>query len=158
MSTETRRYRAQVASLTRSRSADDPALVQARQSLVEARLAEQITNALKASKKAKATWDAFPYSHQLEYIIWINDAKKEETRERRLKQMIEMLEAGKSRNWKYDPRENTGHASNKKSSAKPAKKTTKKAPAKQPAKAGRNKAEAGASSKRSTSRMPQSKP
>ncbi|MCA9305886.1 MAG: YdeI/OmpD-associated family protein [Phycisphaerales bacterium] len=117
-----------------------------------------ITNALKASKKAKATWDAFPYSHQLEYIIWINDAKKEETRERRLKQMIEMLEAGKSRNWKYDPRENTGHASNKKSSAKPAKKTTKKAPAKQPAKAGRNKAEAGASSKRSTSRMPQSKP
>jgi hypothetical protein len=54
MSTETRRYRAQVASLTRSRSADDPALVQARQSLVEARLAEQITNALKAQPPLRA--------------------------------------------------------------------------------------------------------
>ena len=116
-----------------------------KRSKADLKVPASITNALKASKKAKATWDAFAYSHQLEYIIWINDAKREETRERRLKQMIEMLESGKSRNWKYDPRENARHASKKKA-------------AKQPAKAGRNKAEAGASSKRSTTKKPRSKP
>lgn len=85
-----------------------------------------ITNALKARKKAKATWDAFAYSHQLEYILWINDAKKDETRDRRLTQMIQMLEEGKSRNWKYDPRKNPSHPVAKAATKKDAKKTTTK--------------------------------
>lgn len=89
----------------------------------ELKVPASITDALKTSKKAQKVWDGFGYSHQLEYIIWIRGAKKDETRERRLKQMVEMLEEGKSRNWKYDPRENPGHA---KAKAVGKKKTTKK--------------------------------
>lgn len=97
----------------------------------ELKVPASIVNALKASKQAKATWDGFSYSHQLEYIIWIKDAKREETREKRLKQMIELLEEGKSRNWKYDPRENPGHAKAKAAGKKKSssKKVTKKSPA-----------------------------
>lgn len=76
----------------------------------ELKVPESIVNALKTSKKAQKVWDDFAYSHQLEYIIWIRGAKREETTQRRLAQMIEMLEEGKSRNWKYDPRENAAHA------------------------------------------------
>jgi uncharacterized protein YdeI (YjbR/CyaY-like superfamily) len=35
------------------------------------------------------------YTHRKEYIRWIEDAKKEETRERRKIKMIEMLLEGK---------------------------------------------------------------
>jgi len=57
--------------------------------------------ALKKNKKAQATFDEFSYSHRKEYVQWITEAKKQETRERRIKQAIEMLHEGKSRNWKY---------------------------------------------------------
>ncbi len=76
----------------------------------ELKVPESIVSALKTSKKAQQMWDDFAYSHQLEYIIWIRGAKRQETTQRRLAQMIEMLEEGKSRNWKYDPRENAAHA------------------------------------------------
>lgn len=44
--------------------------------------------------------DAFPPSHRREYVEWIVEAKREETRAARLKQTIAWLVAGKSRNWK----------------------------------------------------------
>ncbi|MBK7643936.1 MAG: YdeI/OmpD-associated family protein [Planctomycetes bacterium] len=58
--------------------------------------------ALAANKKARATFENFSPSHQREYMEWISDAKAEETRERRLKQALEWLAEGKSRNWKYE--------------------------------------------------------
>jgi hypothetical protein len=58
--------------------------------------------ALKKSKKAKAVFDAFSPSHKREYIEWITDAKSADTRARRLTQAVEWIEAGKSRNWKYE--------------------------------------------------------
>jgi len=57
--------------------------------------------ALKKNKKAKETYDSFPYSHKKEYLEWITEAKTEETRQRRLAQAIAWMAAGKSRNWKY---------------------------------------------------------
>jgi uncharacterized protein YdeI (YjbR/CyaY-like superfamily) len=36
-----------------------------------------------------------PYSHQKEYVGYITEAKKEETRARRVAQTIEMLKKGK---------------------------------------------------------------
>lgn len=57
--------------------------------------------ALKKNKKAQATFAAFPPSHQREYVEWIDEAKREETRERRVLQAIEWLAEGKPRNWKY---------------------------------------------------------
>ncbi|MCB1566811.1 MAG: YdeI/OmpD-associated family protein, partial [Xanthomonadales bacterium] len=41
-------------------------------------------------------------SHQREYVDWITEAKREETRQRRLAQAIEWLAEGKRRNWKYE--------------------------------------------------------
>jgi uncharacterized protein YdeI (YjbR/CyaY-like superfamily) len=61
-----------------------------------------LVEALEKSQKAKATFDLFPPSKRKEYCIWINEAKSEATREKRLATTIEWLEEGKSRNWKYE--------------------------------------------------------
>lgn len=58
--------------------------------------------ALKQDKAAKATFDAFPPGCRREYIQWITEAKREETRAKRLAQTIEWLAEGKRRNWKYE--------------------------------------------------------
>src|SRR5690606_30165842 len=57
--------------------------------------------ALKRSKGAAKHWDAFPPSHRREYIDWITEARRDETRQRRLAQAIEWIAEGKHRNWKY---------------------------------------------------------
>jgi uncharacterized protein YdeI (YjbR/CyaY-like superfamily) len=58
--------------------------------------------AMKKSGKAKANFDAMPPSHRNEYIDWINEAKRPETRAKRVATTIEWLTKGKSRNWKYE--------------------------------------------------------
>ncbi|QIG90016.1 DUF1905 domain-containing protein [Chryseobacterium sp. POL2] len=45
--------------------------------------------------KAKELYTAMAYTHRKEYMRWIEDAKKEETRERRKVKMIEMILDGK---------------------------------------------------------------
>lgn len=57
--------------------------------------------ALKKNAKARATFDVFPPSHKREYIEWLTEAKRDETRQKRLAQTIEWLAEGKPRNWKY---------------------------------------------------------
>ncbi|MFT3898577.1 MAG: YdeI/OmpD-associated family protein [Thermomonas sp.] len=57
---------------------------------------------LKGNKAAKATFDAFPPGCRREYIEWIVEAKREETRAKRLAQAIEWMSEGKRRNWKYE--------------------------------------------------------
>jgi uncharacterized protein YdeI (YjbR/CyaY-like superfamily) len=60
------------------------------------------TAALKKNKKAMAAFDAFPPSHRREYLLWITEAKSQETRDRRMGQAIEWIAEGKGRNWKYE--------------------------------------------------------
>jgi uncharacterized protein YdeI (YjbR/CyaY-like superfamily) len=60
-----------------------------------------LTSWLAKNKKAKATFDAFSPSHRYEYVEWIEEAKTEATREKRLTTAIEWLQEGKSRHWKY---------------------------------------------------------
>jgi hypothetical protein len=50
---------------------------------------------LKKHKEAKAFFDKLSYTHRREYVMWINEAKKEETRENRIVKTIEMLKKGK---------------------------------------------------------------
>jgi uncharacterized protein YdeI (YjbR/CyaY-like superfamily) len=57
--------------------------------------------ALAGNAKARVTFDGFSPSHKKEYIEWIMDAKRDETRQRRLREAIAMLAEGKTRNWKY---------------------------------------------------------
>lgn len=52
-------------------------------------------------RKAKKTFENFSPSHKREYIEWITEAKRENTRQKRMAQAIEWLSEGKSRNWKY---------------------------------------------------------
>jgi uncharacterized protein YdeI (YjbR/CyaY-like superfamily) len=57
--------------------------------------------ALKKNKKAALAFDAFSPSHRREYLEWITEAKRDETRATRIGTAIEWLSEGKSRNWKY---------------------------------------------------------
>jgi uncharacterized protein YdeI (YjbR/CyaY-like superfamily) len=57
--------------------------------------------ALKKNKQAAAKWKSFAPSHRREYIEWITEAKREETRAKRLATALEWLAEGKQRNWKY---------------------------------------------------------
>lgn len=57
--------------------------------------------ALKKNKKAWAVYEKFPPSHKKEYILWVEDAKRDETRSNRIQQTVEWVAEGKQRNWKY---------------------------------------------------------
>jgi uncharacterized protein YdeI (YjbR/CyaY-like superfamily) len=59
------------------------------------------TAALKKNPKAQATFEKFSYSHKKEYVEWVTEAKREETRNQRLATALDWLEEGKSRHWKY---------------------------------------------------------
>ncbi len=61
----------------------------------------ELAAALRRSRKARETFESFSPSHKREYIEWITEAKREETREKRLATTIEWLEEGKPRHWKY---------------------------------------------------------
>ena len=58
--------------------------------------------ALRKNRKARATFDALSPSHRREYVEWITEAKREETRARRVETAVEWMTDGKSRNWKYE--------------------------------------------------------
>jgi hypothetical protein len=50
---------------------------------------------LKKDREAQTFFDKLSYTHQKEYVTWINDAKKQETRQNRIHRTIEMLKQGK---------------------------------------------------------------
>ena len=56
---------------------------------------KDLAKELKKHKEAKAFFDKLSYTHKREYVMWINDAKKEETRQNRIVKTIEMLKKGK---------------------------------------------------------------
>ena len=62
---------------------------------------QYMLNKISKSPKAMATYEEFSPSKKNDYIEWITEAKTETTRNRRMDQMIEWLEEGKPRNWKY---------------------------------------------------------
>jgi len=50
---------------------------------------------LAKNAKARAHFDALAFSHRKEYVVWIVEAKKAETRDARLTKTVEMLAKGK---------------------------------------------------------------
>ena len=50
---------------------------------------------LKRDKEAKAFFEELSYTHQKEYVRWVEEARKEETRQNRILKTIEMLKKGK---------------------------------------------------------------
>ncbi len=53
------------------------------------------------NQSAKQCFEAFSLSNQREYVNWINEAKTETTRNKRIDTSLEWLSEGKDRNWKY---------------------------------------------------------
>jgi uncharacterized protein YdeI (YjbR/CyaY-like superfamily) len=58
--------------------------------------------ALDSNPAARATFESFPPSCKRDYLEWIVEAKREETRTKRLAQAVEWMAEGKRRNWKYE--------------------------------------------------------
>lgn len=67
----------------------------------EPKASPEFLAALKRNKKAAAVFEAFSTSCRREYVDWIAEAKREETRNKRIAQAIEWIAEGKQRNWKY---------------------------------------------------------
>ena len=63
---------------------------------------DDLAAALAANPAAQATYDGFPPSCRREYLEWVTEAKRPETRARRIAQAVEMMAEGKKRNWKYE--------------------------------------------------------
>ena len=68
----------------------------------EAEVPEALAEALARDDLATASFNAFPPSARRDYCEWISEAKREETRAKRLAQAIEWLREGKRRHWQYE--------------------------------------------------------
>jgi len=66
------------------------------------RMPADLAAALRGNPRAAETYSAFSPSHKREYIEWISEAKRPETRARRVAQTVGQLSAGKAMNWKYE--------------------------------------------------------
>ena len=58
---------------------------------------EALATALDGDPEARAAYERLAYTHRKEYAQWIAEAKREETRQRRVAQALEMLRAGRTR-------------------------------------------------------------
>jgi hypothetical protein len=66
----------------------------------EPRLVElpaELSEALDSEHEAQANFEAMAFTHRKEYARWIGDAKRADTRQRRVAQAVEMIRAGKTR-------------------------------------------------------------
>lgn len=68
----------------------------------EAEVPPALAAALAEDAQANATWTAFPPGCRREYCEWIGEARRDETRARRVAEAIGWLRDGRRRNWKYE--------------------------------------------------------
>lgn len=62
----------------------------------------ELESALDSNPAARAAFEAFPPSGRREYVEWVVEAKRPETRDKRIAQAVEWMAEGKRRNWKYE--------------------------------------------------------
>ena len=67
-----------------------------------AEVPEALAAALGKNKVAAKNFAAMPPGGQREYCEWISEAKREETRDKRVATAVEWIAEGKRRNWKYE--------------------------------------------------------
>ncbi len=68
----------------------------------EATVPDDLATLLGKNARAKVAFENFSPSHRREYIEWITEAKREETRQKRLATTLEWLTDGKPRHWKHE--------------------------------------------------------
>ncbi|KQZ64865.1 hypothetical protein ASD67_10630 [Sphingopyxis sp. Root1497] len=64
-------------------------------------LPDDLGAALGANAAAQGHWDAFSPGKRRDYIEWVLEAKREETRIKRIETIVAQVAEGKDRNWKY---------------------------------------------------------
>jgi uncharacterized protein YdeI (YjbR/CyaY-like superfamily) len=62
----------------------------------------EFARALAKNRKARTVFEEFSRSCQRDYLEWITEAKREETRDKRIATAVTWIAAGKKRNWKYE--------------------------------------------------------
>jgi uncharacterized protein YdeI (YjbR/CyaY-like superfamily) len=63
----------------------------------EVEVPDALRRALAGDPVAGAAFERLAYTHRKEYARWIEEAKRDETRERRVAQALEMLRDGRTR-------------------------------------------------------------
>jgi Bacteriocin-protection, YdeI or OmpD-Associated/Domain of unknown function (DUF1905) len=63
----------------------------------EVEVPESLARALDADLDARAMFERMAFTHRKEFARWIEEAKREETRQRRVAQALEMIRAGETR-------------------------------------------------------------
>lgn len=61
-----------------------------------------LLTAIKQNPSAKLIWQDFSPTKKKDYADWINEAKREATKQARIAQAVDWIAEGKSRNWKYE--------------------------------------------------------
>jgi hypothetical protein len=56
-----------------------------------------LAEALAADPDAGASFERMAFTHRKEYALWVAEAKREETQQRRVQQALEMIRAGQTR-------------------------------------------------------------
>src|SRR5436189_342429 len=63
----------------------------------EVEVPEALATALAKDSEARAAFEGLAYTHRKEYARWIDEAKRDETRQRRVAETVERLPQGKAR-------------------------------------------------------------
>lgn len=63
---------------------------------------DDLAAALAANSLAQATYDGFPSSGRRDYLQWVTEAKRPETRQKRIAQAVAQMAEGKRLHWKYE--------------------------------------------------------
>jgi hypothetical protein len=56
-----------------------------------------LADALAGDPAARKAFEGMAFTHRKEYARWVDEAKKDETRDRRVQQAVEMIRAGQTR-------------------------------------------------------------
>lgn len=65
------------------------------------KIPDYLAKCFKTHREAKKVFEAFSYSNKKDYIEWLEEAKTEATRNKRLETALEWMAEGKTRHWKY---------------------------------------------------------
>lgn len=68
----------------------------------EAEVPADLAEGLAGDPQAAATFEGFPPGARREYCEWVVEAKRPETRAKRVAEAVDWLREGKRRNWKYE--------------------------------------------------------
>ena len=68
----------------------------------EVEVPPELAEALAGDAAAYATFHAFPPGSRREYCDWVADAKRPETKAKRVADAVAWMREGKRRNWKYE--------------------------------------------------------